>query len=109
MGIVSQRKVAKRLSKLVKRFWGKIDKFVIHKHRAILEAKHRTAMDGHLAFLVGQSERYSQMLKRTVLDVDPTEEQVCWVLRARMLLVCLAHVLGGVPTDRGANRRTWRY
>ena len=66
--LLAQRKVARRVARLVTRFWSKVDKFVIHKHRAILDAKYKTAMDGHLAFLVGQSERYSSMLKKTVLS-----------------------------------------
>lgn len=42
---LEKRRFAKRLSRGVENFWLKIDKLAVYKHRALLEAKYRRAMD----------------------------------------------------------------
>jgi hypothetical protein len=48
------------------KYWTKIDKLVVYKHRSQLEAKRREAMDRHLSFLVGQTEKYSAALMTAI-------------------------------------------
>ena len=61
-----RRRRAAKIAGHVSRFWGKIDKLVVFKHKSRLDAMRRMAMDKHLNFLVGQSERYSALLATTV-------------------------------------------
>lgn len=56
------RRTARRMAHCVTKFWQKVDKIVVYKHRMILDAKKRVAMDRHLAFLVGQTERYHAVM-----------------------------------------------
>lgn len=44
------------------KFWAKVDKLVIFKHKSRLDAMRRMATDKHLTFLVGQTERYTELL-----------------------------------------------
>ena len=51
------RRVASAIAKEVKRFWNKVDKLVTYKRQLQLEEKKKKAMDKHLDFLLGQTER----------------------------------------------------
>ncbi|RYE83464.1 MAG: hypothetical protein EOO65_03920 [Methanosarcinales archaeon] len=62
-----RRRRALRIASHVSKMWSQIDKLVIFKHKSRLDAMRRMAMDKHLNFLVGQTERYSQMLATNVL------------------------------------------
>ncbi|CAM8976130.1 unnamed protein product [Rhodiola kirilowii] len=62
------RKVALNISKDVKKFWLKIEKLVLYKHRLELEDKKKKALDKQLEFLLGQTERYSNMLAENLVD-----------------------------------------
>ena len=63
-----RRAAAAAIAKGVAGFWGKLDRLVVWKHRSRLEAMRRDAMDRHLNFLVGQSERYSSVLADQVFS-----------------------------------------
>lgn len=56
------RKLASGIAKEVRKFWAKIEKLVQYKHSARAEETKKKALDKHLDFLVGQTERYSTML-----------------------------------------------
>ncbi|GAQ84884.1 putative SNF2 family N-terminal domain containing protein [Klebsormidium nitens] len=56
------RKLASGIAKEVRKFWVKIEKLVQYKHSALAEETKKKALDKHLDFLVGQTERYSTML-----------------------------------------------
>ena len=43
-------------------FWRKAERVVEYKRRTVLDAHKREAMDKHLDFLVGQTQRYSTLL-----------------------------------------------
>lgn len=62
------RKVALNISKDMKKFWMKIEKLVLYKHQLELEDKKKKALDKHLEFLLGQTERYSTMLAENLVD-----------------------------------------
>lgn len=59
---VRRRKRASKIASHVGKFWARVDKLVIYKHKSRLDAMRRMAMDKHLNFLVGQTERYTSML-----------------------------------------------
>ncbi|KAJ8605217.1 hypothetical protein CTAYLR_000458 [Chrysophaeum taylorii] len=56
---IAMRKLAGKVSKLVKTFWFKIDKVITYKQRLEWQAEQRKAMDRHLVHLVRQTERYT--------------------------------------------------
>ncbi|XLU69576.1 hypothetical protein S245_028629 [Arachis hypogaea] len=62
------RKVALNISKDVKKFWTKIEKLVLYKHQMELDEKKKKALDKQLEFLLGQTERYSSMLAKNLVD-----------------------------------------
>ncbi|XP_022940291.1 protein PHOTOPERIOD-INDEPENDENT EARLY FLOWERING 1 [Cucurbita moschata] len=74
------RKLALNISKDVKKFWMKIEKLVLYKHQMELDEKKKKALDKHLEFLLGQTERYSTMLAENLVEtykpsqVDSTHE-----------------------------------
>ncbi|XP_010557228.1 PREDICTED: protein PHOTOPERIOD-INDEPENDENT EARLY FLOWERING 1 isoform X2 [Tarenaya hassleriana] len=62
------RKVALNISKDIKKFWMKIEKLVLYKHQLVLGEKKKKALDKHLEFLLGQTERYSTMLAENLVE-----------------------------------------
>jgi hypothetical protein len=56
------RRQATAIAREVVAFWLSVEKLVRHKHQTRLEQRKREALDKHLDFLVGQTERYSTML-----------------------------------------------
>ena len=73
---VQRRRRANQISKAVLQHWRKIDKLVIWKHRSRLEAMRREAMDKHLAFLVGQTQKYTKMIAGDILgDTQQNDHQ----------------------------------
>ncbi|XP_024982552.1 protein PHOTOPERIOD-INDEPENDENT EARLY FLOWERING 1 isoform X3 [Cynara cardunculus var. scolymus] len=67
------KKVALNISKDVKKFWTKIEKLVLYKHRLELDQKKKKALDKQLQFLLGQTERYSTMLAENLGDSSPRQ------------------------------------
>lgn len=67
------KKVALNISKDVKKFWTKIEKLVLYKHRLELDQKKKKALDKQLEFLLGQTERYSTMLAENLVDSSPRQ------------------------------------
>ncbi|KAK9748335.1 hypothetical protein RND81_02G050600 [Saponaria officinalis] len=61
------RKVALNISKDVKKFWTKIEKLVLYKHQLELDDKKKKALDKQLEYLLGQTERYSNMLAENLV------------------------------------------
>jgi hypothetical protein len=56
------KKTASMIAREVRKFWVKIEKLVQYKQSALAEETKKKALDKHLDFLVGQTERYSTML-----------------------------------------------
>jgi hypothetical protein len=56
------RRHASMIAREVTAFWHSVEKLVRHKHQTRLDQRKREALDKHLDFLVGQTERYSTML-----------------------------------------------
>ncbi|KAG0580120.1 hypothetical protein KC19_4G148100 [Ceratodon purpureus] len=68
------RRVASNIAKDVKKFWLKVDKLVSYKQQLLVEERKKKALDKHLDFLLGQTERYSTMLAENLADVIPAHE-----------------------------------
>jgi len=56
---IAIKKLAGRVSRLVKNFWVKIDRIIAYKQRLRWQTSQRKAMDKHLVHLVRQTERYT--------------------------------------------------
>lgn len=69
------RRLASNIAKDVKKFWTKIEKLIVYKHQLELEGRKKKALDKHLDFLVGQTERYSTMLAEIWFDTPTAELQ----------------------------------
>ncbi|KAH9624629.1 hypothetical protein KSS87_000784 [Heliosperma pusillum] len=61
------RKVALNISKDVKKFWTKIEKLVLYKHQLELDDKKKKTLNKQLEYLLGQTERYSNMLAENLV------------------------------------------
>ncbi|XP_065118886.2 uncharacterized protein srcap isoform X4 [Paramisgurnus dabryanus] len=64
------RRVASSIAKEVKAFWNNVEKVVQYKQQSRLEEKRKKALDLQLDFIVGQTERYSDLLSQS-LHADP--------------------------------------
>ena len=62
-----RRRVAGRIAREVKGFWKKVNKVVAFKQKLEVDEGRKRAMDKHLSFLVGQTERYSKMVARNMV------------------------------------------
>lgn len=68
------RKIASGIAREVKRFWQKIEKVVMFKHQAKLDEKKKEVRDKHLDFLVGQTEKYFEMIANDLKGPQPDAE-----------------------------------
>ncbi|XP_053908994.1 helicase SRCAP [Cuculus canorus] len=60
------RRVAAAIAKEVKQFWSNVEKVVQFKQQSRLEEKRKQALDLQLDFIVGQTEKYSDLLSRSL-------------------------------------------
>uniref|UniRef100_A0A8C2AZ61 Snf2-related CREBBP activator protein n=1 Tax=Cyprinus carpio TaxID=7962 RepID=A0A8C2AZ61_CYPCA len=60
------RRVASSIAKEVRAFWSSVEKVVQYKQQSRLEEKRKKALDLQLDFIVGQTERYSDMLSQSL-------------------------------------------
>ncbi|XP_014118018.1 PREDICTED: helicase SRCAP [Pseudopodoces humilis] len=60
------RRVAAAIAREVRHFWSSVEKVVQFKQQSRLEEKRKKALDLQLDFIVGQTERYSDLLSRSL-------------------------------------------
>ncbi|XP_031416506.1 helicase SRCAP isoform X2 [Clupea harengus] len=60
------RRVASSIAKEVRAFWTNVEKVVQYKQQSRLEEKRKKALDLQLDFIVGQTERYSDLLSQSL-------------------------------------------
>ncbi|XP_035389287.1 helicase SRCAP isoform X2 [Electrophorus electricus] len=60
------RRVAASIAKEVRAFWSSVEKVVQYKQQSRLEEKRKKALDLQLDFIVGQTERYSDLLSQSL-------------------------------------------
>uniref|UniRef100_A0A672YFH5 Snf2-related CREBBP activator protein n=1 Tax=Sphaeramia orbicularis TaxID=375764 RepID=A0A672YFH5_9TELE len=60
------RRVASSIAKEVRAFWSSVEKVVQYKQQSRLEEKRKKALDLQLDFIVGQTEKYSDLLSQSL-------------------------------------------
>ncbi|XP_008592286.1 PREDICTED: helicase SRCAP isoform X1 [Galeopterus variegatus] len=60
------RRIASTMAKDVRQFWSNVEKVVQFKQQSRLEEKRKKALDLHLDFIVGQTEKYSDLLSQSL-------------------------------------------
>jgi hypothetical protein len=60
--VATLKKIANKLSREVRTFWGQVGKLVVYKHEVQIEQIRQAHMVKHMDFMVGQTERYSASL-----------------------------------------------
>ncbi|XP_076232641.1 domino helicase isoform X2 [Calliopsis andreniformis] len=64
------KKIASFIAKEIKTFWANVEKLVEYKQQTRLEEKRKQALDQHLNFIVGQTEKYSTWLTEGLNKTD---------------------------------------
>ncbi|XP_053987837.1 helicase domino isoform X5 [Hylaeus volcanicus] len=64
------KKIAGFIAKEIKTFWTNVEKLVEYKQQTRLEEKRKQALDQHLNFIVGQTEKYSTWLTEGLNKTD---------------------------------------
>ncbi|XP_012528470.1 helicase domino isoform X8 [Monomorium pharaonis] len=64
------KKIASLVAKEIKTFWANVEKLVEYKQHTRLEEKRKKALDQHLNFIVGQTEKYSTWLTEGLNKTD---------------------------------------
>ncbi|XP_076007895.1 uncharacterized protein srcap [Genypterus blacodes] len=67
------RRVASSIAKEVRAFWSSVEKVVQYKQQSRLEEKRKKALDLQLDFIVGQTEKYSDLLSKSLAHSKPAE------------------------------------
>uniref|UniRef100_A0A3Q3JXX5 Snf2-related CREBBP activator protein n=1 Tax=Monopterus albus TaxID=43700 RepID=A0A3Q3JXX5_MONAL len=67
------RRVASSIAKEVRAFWSSVEKVVQYKQQSRLEEKRKKALDLQLDFIVGQTEKYSDLLSKSLAPTRPSE------------------------------------
>nr|DBA18849.1 TPA: hypothetical protein GDO54_014745 [Pyxicephalus adspersus] len=65
------RRIATSIAKEVRQFWSNVEKVVQFKQQSRLEAKRKKALDLQLDFIVGQTEKYSDLLSQSLNETIP--------------------------------------
>ncbi|XP_029312549.1 helicase SRCAP [Cottoperca gobio] len=68
------RRVASSIAKEVRAFWSSVEKVVQYKQQSRLEEKRKKALDLQLDFIVGQTEKYSDLLSKSLAPSRPEAE-----------------------------------
>ncbi|XP_044194585.1 helicase SRCAP isoform X1 [Thunnus albacares] len=68
------RRVASSIAKEVRAFWSSVEKVVQYKQQSRLEEKRKKALDLQLDFIVGQTEKYSDLLSKSLAPTRPAEK-----------------------------------
>ncbi|XP_030631002.1 helicase SRCAP [Chanos chanos] len=69
------RRVASSIAKEVRAFWSNVEKVVQYKQQSRLEEKRKKALDLQLDFIVGQTERYSDLLSQSLQAAPVTNTE----------------------------------
>ncbi|XP_043677029.1 helicase domino isoform X6 [Vespula pensylvanica] len=67
------KKIASFVAKEIKTFWANVEKLVEYKQQTRLEEKRKKALDQHLNFIVGQTEKYSTWLTEGLNKTDGSQ------------------------------------
>ena len=71
------RQVAKWIWREVRNsYWKKVEELVVYKHQLELDQKKKKALDKHLDYLVGQTEKFSSMLAQDLVPEKPDQPKI---------------------------------
>ncbi|XP_063789100.1 helicase SRCAP [Pseudophryne corroboree] len=65
------KRIATSIAKEVRQFWSNVEKVVQFKQQSRLEEKRKKALDLQLDFIVGQTEKYSDLLSQSLSETMP--------------------------------------
>ncbi|XP_043943014.1 helicase SRCAP [Protopterus annectens] len=65
------KRMAASIAKEVRQFWSNVEKVVQFKQQSRLEEKRKKALDLQLDFIVGQTEKYSDLLSQSLNETKP--------------------------------------
>ncbi|XP_066433222.1 helicase SRCAP isoform X2 [Eleutherodactylus coqui] len=68
------RRIATSIAKEVRQFWSNVEKVVQFKQQSRLEEKRKKALDLQLDFIVGQTEKYSDLLSQSLNEAIPVSK-----------------------------------
>ncbi|KAM8962416.1 helicase SRCAP [Pelodytes ibericus] len=68
------RRIATSIAKEVRQFWSNVEKVVQFKQQSRLEEKRKKALDLQLDFIVGQTEKYSDLLSQSLSETLPASK-----------------------------------
>ncbi|XP_069840866.1 helicase SRCAP [Dendropsophus ebraccatus] len=68
------RRIATSIAKEVRQFWSNVEKVVQFKQQSRLEEKRKKALDLQLDFIVGQTEKYSDLLSQSLSETIPVSK-----------------------------------
>ncbi|XP_044159841.1 helicase SRCAP isoform X2 [Bufo gargarizans] len=68
------RRIATSIAKEVRQFWTNVEKVVQFKQQSRLEEKRKKALDLQLDFIVGQTEKYSDLLSQSLSETIPVSK-----------------------------------
>ncbi|XP_073402402.1 helicase SRCAP isoform X2 [Dendrobates tinctorius] len=68
------RRIATSIAKEVRQFWSNVEKVVQFKQQSRLEEKRKKALDLQLDFIVGQTEKYSDLLSQSLSETLPVSK-----------------------------------
>ncbi|KAG8535663.1 hypothetical protein GDO81_028045, partial [Engystomops pustulosus] len=68
------RRIATSIAKEVRQFWSNVEKVVQFKQQSRLEEKRKKALDLQLDFIVGQTEKYSDLLSQSLSEAVPVSK-----------------------------------
>ncbi|XP_053328053.1 helicase SRCAP [Spea bombifrons] len=68
------RRIANSIAKEVRQFWSNVEKVVQFKQQSRLEEKRKKALDLQLDFIVGQTEKYSDLLSQSLSEALPASK-----------------------------------
>nr|XP_033800900.1 helicase SRCAP isoform X2 [Geotrypetes seraphini] len=66
------RRIASSIAKEIRMFWANVEKVVHFKQQSRLEEKRKKALDLQLDFIVGQTEKYSDLLSQSLNECVPS-------------------------------------
>ncbi|XP_072312932.1 uncharacterized protein srcap isoform X2 [Eucyclogobius newberryi] len=69
------RKVAASIAKEVRAFWSSVEKVVQYKQQSRLDEKRKKALDLQLDFIVGQTEKYSDLLSQSLAPTSKPDSE----------------------------------
>ena len=100
-----KRKLAAKIAREVKQWWGKVDRIVAYKQRMEMNQMKQRAMDKHLVFLVKQTEKYSDTLRASASATYSQRRREDHVVAADESFLSIEEALAMSDAGSGVRRK----